>query len=344
MVGFVSFVVMFSLLVFVHELGHFVVAKLARVRVDEFGFGYPPRLARLGEWRGTVISINALPFGGFVRMHEDDPSAEGSLASKGRTIRALVYVSGALMNLVLAMVLYSAVYMLGTPMPVDRPGAGIYVVSPGSPAEIAGFRPGDNIVSINGVEVQDVQQAIGLIRDNLGQSTEFAIERDGQVLPAMSVTPRLDPPPNEGALGVALDLPLEKRYHPVWQAVPLGVRSTFYVVGGIFEGIRAAIRRQLPFQVTGIVGIYTMTTEVARTGLAQLLQFAAYLSTNLFLLNLLPLPALDGGRLVFVLLEWIRGGRRVPPEKEGIVHAIGMALLIGLMLVVTFFDVMRFYG
>jgi len=134
MVGVFSFVIVFSVLIFVHELGHFAAAKLNGVRVEEFGFGYPPRLVSFGVWRGTEITLNALPIGGFVRMSEDDPTQPGSLARKSWRVRALVYSAGALMNLLLAMILYSVTFMVGALTPVDAPGAGIYYVVPSSPA------------------------------------------------------------------------------------------------------------------------------------------------------------------------------------------------------------------
>ena len=344
MSGFLSFVLVFGVLVFVHELGHFTVAKLSGVQVDEFGFGYPPRLMKLGTWRGTAITVNLLPIGGFVRMSEDDPSEPASLARKGRGTRALVYVAGALMNVVLAVMLYSITFMLGSLQPVDGPGAGVYVVTPGSPAEQVGIMPGDTIVTIDGQSIDDPQQAVDMIGARVGDPIEVVVRRDGALLEPIVVTPRTNPPPNEGALGVALDEPLGVRTYPMWEAIPLGIRATWGAVQSLFYGIQAAIRGQLPFQVTGVIGIYHITTEVAKTGLVRLLEFTAWLSLNFFLVNLLPLPALDGGRLIFVVLEWVRGGRRVSPEKEGLVHAIGMLVLLALMVVVTVADYMRYFG
>jgi regulator of sigma E protease len=341
MTGFLSFFVVFSLLVFVHEFGHFAAAKLAGVSVEEFGFGYPPRLISLGRWRGTRISINALPFGGFVRMNEDDPTVEGSLATKSRSVRALVLSAGAIMNLVLAIVLFSITFMLGAPTPVEGPGAGIYLVAPRSPAHEVGMVPGDTIVSIGGIEVTDVDQAIDMIQASLDEPIEIQWRREGQLMEPATVTPRGDPPPNEGALGVALGPPLVRVTYPVWEAIPMGVRTSFSVVGAIYEALRDAIAGRVAFEVSGPVGIYQHTTEAAQTGLARLLEFTGLLSVNLFLLNLLPLPALDGGRLVFVALEWVRGGRRVPPEKEGLVHFVGLVLLVMLMVLVTYVDVRR---
>lgn len=346
MIGFLSFVIVFSLLVFVHEFGHFITAKLAGVRVEEFGFGYPPRLVDLGTWQGTRITLNALPVGGFVRMNEDDPTAEGSLARKSRAVRAIVLAAGALMNLLLAIILYSSSFMLGALTPVEAPGAGIYYVAPQSPAEAAGLRPGDTILEIDGEKIQDVDEAVEIISENVGQSITLVVRREGNVLSPVRVTPRQDPPPNEGALGVALDLPLVRERYPVWEAVPKGFVAVYNTIRTVFYTIRAAIRQDLPvpLQVTGPIGIYRETVEVAKTGLERLIEFTGFLSLNLFLINLLPLPALDGGRLLFVVLEWLRGGKKVPPEKEALVHAIGMAVLLAFMLVITYFDYQRYFG
>jgi len=343
MVGFVSFIIVFGLLIFVHELGHFMAAKLFGVRVEEFGFGYPPRLLKLGQWRETEITLNALPLGGFVRMWETDTSVPESLANKPRGVRALVYTAGSLMNIALAAVLFSVTFMAGTLVPTEGPGAGIYYVSPNSPADEAGLRPGDTILRINAEEIADAQEAVGIIRSNLGQPIEITVRRGDRPLPPITLTPRADPPPEEGAVGVALDLPLVRQSFPVWRAVPMGLRATVNSVLGIFYGIRAAIRGQVPLEVSGPIGIYQTTAEVAKTGWERLMEFTGFLSVNLFLVNLLPLPALDGGRLIFILLEWVRRGKRVPPEKEGLVHALGMVALLAVMAFVTYLDFQRYF-
>lgn len=344
MTGFLSFVIVFSLLIFVHELGHFLAAKLFGVRVIEFGFGYPPRIATIGRWRETEITINALPVGGFVNMAEDDPTIKGGLASKSIGARALVFGAGSLMNLMLAFALFVVTFVAGAPTPVDAPGAGIYRVDPASPAQSVGLRPGDNIAEIDGIAIEDYEQATDLIKERAGQSMELLIERNEKMLPTLSVTPRLNPPDGQGALGIVIGQPIERVAYPIWEAIPMGLRTTVGAMRGMYDGIMAMIRRQLPFEVSGPVGIYRETTLRAETGFSHLTEFAAFLSLNLFLLNLLPLPALDGGRLVFVLLEWLRGGRRIPPEKEGMVHAMGMAALLLMMVVVTYFDIVRYYG
>jgi regulator of sigma E protease len=159
----------------------------------------------------------------------------------------------------------------------------------------------------------------------------------------MVMTPRVNPPP-EGAIGVSLGPPLVRKQYPIWEAVPLGLRASWGTVRGMYLGIRAALRKEMPFQISGPIGIYQTTTEVAKTGVDRLIEFTAFLSLNLFLVNLLPLPALDGGRLIFIALEFVRRGRRIAPEKEGFVHALGMLVIIMVMLVVTFFDYQRYFG
>ncbi|NLT74079.1 MAG: RIP metalloprotease RseP [Chloroflexi bacterium] len=344
MIPVLSFVVIFSLLILVHELGHFLTAKATGVTVEEFGFGYPPRLIKFGEWRGTELTLNMLPFGGFVRMHEDDPDAPGGLSGRSRKVRALVFSAGSIANLILAIVLFTSLYLLGALTPVERPGAGIYYVSPGSPAQEAGIAVGDTILSIEGETVDDVSEAVALIQAGVGKPIQMSLSRDGRALDSITVIPRVNPPLGEGALGVALDLPLERRSYSLAEAVPMGFRTTINTVRAIYLSLRSALLGEVAFELSGPVGIYQHTAQAARSGLEDLIELTAMLSVNLFMLNLLPLPALDGGRLVFVLLEWIRGGRRIPAEKEGMVHLAGMAVLIVLMLAVTYADIRRLLG
>ncbi len=344
MTGFLSFIVIFSLLIFVHELGHLLAAKATGVYVEEFGFGYPPRLARLGEWRGTAITLNWIPFGGFVRMHEDEPGVAGGLAGKSRKVRAFVFAAGSLMNLLLAIVLFTVLFLVGALTPVDKAGAGIYFVAPDSPAEMAGITVGDTILSIGGEPVDDVNEAVALIQASLGQQVEIVLSRNGQILEPVVVTPRLNPPEDEGSLGVALDLPLERQAYSLGEAIPRGLQTTWRMVQGLYLALRSAISGETALELSGPVGIYQHTAQAARSGIEQLIELTGMLSVNLFMLNLLPLPALDGGRLIFVLLEWIRGGRRVPAEKEGLVHLVGMMLLIAAMALVTYADIRKLIG
>jgi len=344
MTGALAFILVFGVLVFVHEFGHFIAARLAGVQVDEFGFGFPPRLARLGNWRGTDITLNWLPIGGFVRLIEEDPNNPRSLSAKSWWARTLVHTAGPFMNVLLAMGLFSATYLMGTQVQVDEPGAGIVMVAPGSPAEAAGLQPYDNIIAINGEPIDSSDEVVAIIHERLGEPTEFVIERNGTTLEPIVITPRVNAPVNEGAVGISLHLPFERKQYPIWQAAPMGARATWYTLENMIGSIGAAVRREMDLEVTGVIGIYTMTNQAAQTGMSYLLQFAAALSVNLFVLNMLPLPALDGGKLVFIAIELLRGGRRVPPEKEGLVHAIGMLLLLVLMVGITVVDYFRFIG
>ncbi len=343
MTAFISFVLILGVLVALHEFGHFIVATSNGVQVDEFGFGYPPRLCKLFTWRGTLFTLNALPLGGFVRMAEDNPEVPGSLASKRRLVRAAVYSAGPLMNVLLAGILFSVTYMAGSLEPYEGPGAGVYGVSVRSPAESAGIAAGDNITSINGQQITEPSQVSEIVNANLGQPITVTLERNGKELAPVSLVPRESPPEGEGAMGVAIDLPLHNVTYSVWEAVPLGFRATYLTVRNLFTTIAAAFRKEVSFEVTGPIGMYRMTEQISKTGVIRLVEFAGYLSVNFAFVNLLPLPALDGGRLLFVFLEWVRRGRKIPPEKEGLVHTLGFVALIALMAVITVSDYIRYF-
>ncbi|MHB9032965.1 MAG: M50 family metallopeptidase [Anaerolineae bacterium] len=341
--GIISFIVILGVLVFLHEFGHFIVAKSSGVQVDEFGFGFPPRVLKLFTWRGTTFTMNALPIGGFVKMAEDNPEVPNSLASKRRLVRAGVYIAGPIMNVLLAAILFAISYSAGTLEPYQGPGAGVYGVSVNSPAEAAGIEAGDNIISINGQTITDPNQVSEITSKNLGSPITIIVDRNGKQLAPITLVPRVSPPAGEGAIGISVDLPLHVVSYPVWKAVPLGFRATYYSVRNLFMLIAAAFRHQAVFQVSGPIGIYRVTQQVAKTGLVPLVEFAGFLSINFAIVNLLPLPALDGGRLLFVIIEWLRRGRKIPPEKEGLVHTLGFIALLALMAVITVIDYIRYY-
>jgi len=341
MVGFLSFVILFGVVVFVHELGHFAVGKLARVRVDEFGFGYPPRLFTLGTWGGTTYTINAIPIGGFVKMGEEDDSRPDTMANQAWWVRAAAYLAGPVMNLVLALVCFLAVSMFGQQLLSGR--VIIEQIAANSPAQSAGLQVGDYIVSVNGAEVDSSAELTELVARSVGAETSLGIERGGQRL-TVSLVPRVNPPAGEGAMGVGInmtDIQATTVRYPLVQAVPLALRQTVGMVRALVEGLVGMVRGTVPAEVTGPVGLYQFTGEVAKTGWANLTSLAALVSINLFVLNLLPIPPLDGFRLLLILVELLRGGRRVAPHTEGVVNAVGMLLLLALMAVVSYHDVAR---
>jgi len=339
---FISFVGVLAVLVVAHELGHFLTAKAFGVKVLEFGFGYPPRIfgIRRGE---TLYSINLLPLGGFVKMEgEVDPTSPRSLASKGTGTRFIVMAAGAFMNTLLPIVIFSALFMV--PQKTLAGDVVVQAVAQDSPAQRAGIQEGDRILKVDGRPVENNADLSYLITLNLGARTAFQVQRGNAVLVFYTV-PRWKPPEGQGATGITvqtLNLHEVSHRYPPWVAVP----KAFQKLGDVLVLAKNEIARWIMgssrVQLAGPVGIAQMTGEVARAGgIVPLLEFTALLSINLAIMNILPLPALDGGRIFFVVIEWVRRGKRIPPEREGLVHMIGFALLIALAVVITFFDVLR---
>jgi len=341
-----SFVLVMSLLVFAHELGHFLVAKRNHIVVEEFAFGFPPRLVKLGERGGTVYSINAIPFGGYVRMRgEDDPSLPGSFASASKLARTATLLAGATMNFIVAIALFTAMTMITGVPDANRPGALIGGVAPGSPAEQAGLRTGDRIVAAGAAALMSAGDLKTYTDSHLGEPIVYRIERGAAGAGApqsleFTIVPRVNPPPNQGALGVQIGL----AYRParVWEALGAGVGMTGEIIAMTFLVPATLIREGRPISEAGFmgpVGIAAATGEVVRSALAvdsilPILSFVALLSAALGITNLLPIPALDGGRLLFVLVEAIRG-KRVEPAQESLVHMVGFGMLLLLVGVIT---------
>ena len=383
--GWLLIVPVLAFLVFVHELGHFVAAKKFGIKVLEFGFGFPPRLwgIRRGE---TIYSINAIPLGGFVRMlGEEDPTDERSFARQAIWKRVVVLCAGSFMNFVTPLVIFTIIFMLPQQVPVGQ----VFVtgVAPGSPAQLAGIRAGDQILSINGERVRFHGDLIAEVETRLGAETSLTIRRgsivpglggspDSSVVETVSVVPRMNPPSLTVVETVAdpeseVSLRDARRYNV---RLAIGDTMTQGSVGVMIgtSNVRLVEERQPPLDAmgdaagqivdvltltkngfqrwagggpdpgfTGPIGIAQVTGEVAEIGVGPFFQLVAFISISLGIINILPIPALDGGRLLFVLIEWARGGKRVSPQKEGMVHLIGFAVLIGLIAVVSFFDITR---
>jgi regulator of sigma E protease len=331
-----------AVLILAHELGHFATAKAFGVRVEEFGLGFPPRLfgIRRGE---TLYSLNAIPLGGFTKMAgEEDPKVERSLASKGVGTRIIVLSAGSIMNALLPLLLFSIAFMV--PHDVVIGEVLVEEVAPNSPAEAAGIEVGDIVLSVNNEPVYSVSDLQRNIHLNLGNEITMIIRHSDSTTEEVQIIPRWNPPEEEGATGIAvstLNPTVVSQHYPFWEAIPMGASEcieTFVLFKN--EIIRIFIGAT-SFQVAGPVGIAQMTGEVAKAGISPLLEFAGFISINLALINIFPLPALDGGRIVFVLVEWVRRGKRVSPKTEGLVHAIGFALLMAAILAITFQDIAR---
>ena len=372
-------------LVFVHELGHYLAAKRFGIKVLEFGFGFPPRLfgVKYGE---TVYSINAIPLGGFVRLlGEEDPTDERSFARQSVLRRTIVLCAGSFMNFLTPIVIFTVLFVL----PQDVPVGTVHVtgVAPGSPAQQAGIRAGDQVTAINGERVRNHYELVEQIMVNLGAEVELTLRRgsivtgmsvspDSSVVETVTVVPRINPPELEVVETVTdpdtqVSLRDARRYNVRLQPGDTMTQGSVGVMIGtsnvrlvkesqsVLDAGQNALGRMLDILVltknsfhrwiaggpdpglTGPIGIAQVTGEVAEVGVFPFFELVAVISISLGLINILPIPALDGGRLMFVLIEWARRGRRISPQREGLVHVIGFAILIGLIVVVSFFDISR---
>ncbi|MBN1369968.1 MAG: RIP metalloprotease RseP [Dehalococcoidaceae bacterium] len=345
LITLLAFLFVLALVIIAHELGHFGAAKGFGIKVEEFGIGFPPRLITVQRGE-TLYSLNAIPLGGFTKMAgEEDPNIERSLASQKPWKRLVVLSAGSVMNFLLPFLLISIALMI--PHQAVYSDVNIVEISPGSPAQSAGLQPGDRLLAINGREIESLIDVNRYIQLNLGKEISMVYERTGSEY-VTSLVPRWKPPEDQGSIGVALkaeNIEVVSQSLPFWEAIPQGVRETFETLVLFKNSILSLLTGAAPAGgVTGPVGIAQLTGEVARAGVSPLLEFAAFLSINLGIINLLPLPALDGGRIMFVLLEWIRKGKKISPKKEGLVHLAGFILLMLLMLAVTVQDLARIIG
>lgn len=340
----IPFVIAIAALIIVHELGHFFSAKICKIKVQEFGIGFPPRLARLFKWGETEFTLNWIPLGGFVRpLGENDPEVAGGLAAANPWARLFVLVSGPAMNLLAAVLIYAFIFLqLGKP---DLNRVQIMDVSANSPAQTAGLEPGDIVLSVNGEQINNTGELHDLIYANLGKLIEISYERDGRVF-TTSLVPR-DPPPDSGAIGIAMGNPLvpinpAEAIFVGGQAVYDQASALISLPGRIISGEASADEGRL----VGYKGMYDIYTEVREADSApdstlppgiNTLSFFASISVSLGLLNLLPVPALDGGRILFTLPE-ILFKKRIPQAYENVVNAVGLALLLLLIVYINLQD------
>jgi regulator of sigma E protease len=412
-----------GILVIIHELGHFVTARVLGIRVEEFGIGFPPRLFAIRH-NNLDYSLNWLPIGGFVRIlgENGDSDAPDSFGRAAAWKRIIVLAAGSFMNLLLALLLFIGLGLFGEPVP-DSTQVGFASIVTSSPASAAHLQAGDLLLSVDGTPVSDINAARDTLNNNRGRQINLIISRNGQEM-QVPVTLRQGPDPalgvsleaavspirvadvqagtpaaaaglqtgdiiktvnghqadstltfaqamdqvksgtatitverngtlvpltaevaNSGLEGWSYRLPTHTVTYPPLESIGRGFSRTGDLLRRIPEGLATVVAGLFSGQseagvLSGPVGIAQLTGEVAtEQGASGLITLTALLGINLFLINLLPLPALDGGRLLFILIELLRGGRKIAPEKEGMVHLIGMGLLLLLMVVITFFDV-----
>lgn len=358
MITAIIFIIVLAVLILVHEFGHFIVAKRAGMRVDEFGFGFPPRIwgIKKGE---TIYSINAIPFGGFVKIFGEDGEAKdnpGSFSSKPAHKRFNVVAAGVVMNFLLAAFLLMFSNFMGLrigiaddqsiPAEVRDLQVQIIQVAKNSPADVAGLRLLDEIKGFrlpdgtvkNTSATKDVQDTALAYS---GQTVTVLIKRGGQNL-EKDVQFRKDPPQGQGAMGVALastGLVSYPWYESIWRGVYNAVIGTFNIIIGFYLLFKTLIfNGTLIGDVSGPIGIATLTGQAARISVSYLIQFVALISLNLAVLNFIPFPALDGGRAVLLGIEKLRG-KALAKKTEGLINSVGFSLLIALMIYVTIKDI-----
>lgn len=340
-----AFLPILSLMMFVHEFGHFLTARLAGITVQEFGFGLPPRLWGFRR-NGMIYSINWIPFGAFVKMlGEEDPTAPGSFASKPHWVRALVLIAGSAMNFVLAVLAFSMVYIVGVPrMAADGP-VQLAQIAPDSPAASAGLQAGDVIVTFDG-QPTNVQSFRDATQQHLDQPVSLGVRRGNAAPFEVTLTPRSNPPQGQGAIGIVLDANELARSNPL-AALGMGFEQTTRAVGATFMIPKLLIEGAIApsdARLIGLPGMASLTSEAVDYAVNTGFWYPVFVLTGLFsaglsVANMLPIPALDGGRLFFVLLEWVRG-RRVPPEREAAYHFIGIVVLLTLMVIISLNDIL----
>ncbi len=365
----IVFILILALLVLVHEFGHFIAAKRNGVRVEEFGFGFPPRLFGIKKGE-TLYSINALPIGGFVKLYGEEYFELERKRSKLRTTnyelqtkafvykhplqKAIIIIAGVVGNFLLGWVLISYLFTQGVPTPINK--VLVEKVQTNSPAQSAGLKKNDIITSlippttptapttpISPIPLTSSSDLIALSKKYAGQPVIVRVERNGKTFEVM-LTPRAKPPQGEGPLGIVITSFIEKKY-PWYKAPFYGLVEAFNITKKIgVELVRTLVQvatfNKPSVEVAGPVGIARYTGQAIKFGKNAVLELIALLSLNLAIINILPFPALDGGRLVFVIYEWITK-RRVNHKVEQYVNLFGIMVLLSLAALITVNDIMK---
>ncbi|MEK7669243.1 MAG: RIP metalloprotease RseP [Patescibacteria group bacterium] len=360
------FLIVLGILVFIHELGHFLVAKKAGVRVDEFGFGYPPRALKLGKKWGTLFTLNWIPFGGFVKIfgenYEDDFSSSSDFKNLNFTKiskkwQATILAAGVVFNILFAWLLFSLGFLIGLPTSVENdfgaevknPALTIVDIVPNSPAQISGLKTGDKIKEISSVNKNVLKELKPeAVSDFINKSSGrilMEIDRGGEIL-NFNILPDVGIVEGKKIIGINMDI-VGILSLPIHKAIYQGGKTTFNImhltVFGIGNLIKDAIKGDADMtNIAGPVGIIGLVGDASRLGFAYLLTFTALISINLAIINLVPFPALDGGRILFVIIEGIIK-RPINPKFAQIANTAGFALLIALMLFITYRDILRLF-
>ncbi|MEK7628756.1 MAG: M50 family metallopeptidase [Patescibacteria group bacterium] len=352
-------IIILIVLIVVHEFGHFLAARLLGVTVEEFGVGYPPRAFTFGVRGGTEYTLNWMPFGGFVRLRDENGTEEdagrriGSFAQASRWRQALILIAGVVANAFFGWVLYTGGFMTGMPVEVSdaTEGARLIVseILPGSPAYRSGLAPGDEIKSMTdarGPAELTPQSVVAFVRERAGQELSIVYVRDGTETQttAIPVHAVLANAPGDPALGAGLLLIAEKRL-PFFAAAKESFSHTWYAFSIVVSRLGSLVKDAVfgnanITALVGPVGLASAVGDAAAHGLGQLFALAALVSINLAVINLIPIPALDGGRLFFVGIEAVMR-KKIPMRIAHVANAVGFTLILVLMVLVTYGDIIR---
>ena len=347
------FVIALSVLVLVHEFGHFFAAKITGVKVEEFGLGLPPRIVGK-KFGGTLWSLNWLPIGGFCKLEGEDLTDKKYLKSKSSFLnknpwqKALIVLGGVLMNLVLAVVIFTTVYsVLGVPTETNQ--VKIVEINKNSPAEKAGLKIGDIILSVGAQGIAPVQVKTPNELKYKGKNVDLSIGNGLKPFRTVDLEVRANPPAGEGSMGVAISNTemVKPRWFEFYKGIGAGFKEAYFwgkiIATGVGQMIGGLVMGKVPKDVSGPIGMYEATSSINKNqGLLAVIHFFGIVSVNLAVVNVLPFPALDGGRIIFVLYELITR-KKANQKFEAMVNNIGMLILLSMIVLITAGDVMRIF-
>ncbi|MFA5828291.1 MAG: M50 family metallopeptidase [Candidatus Shapirobacteria bacterium] len=342
------FIIALSILVLVHEFGHYFAAIKTGVKVEEFGLGLPPRIVGK-KFGGTIFSLNWLPIGGFCKLYGEDGDGKGGVAfnNKKPWQKMMVVLGGVLMNLVLAIAIFSFVYSVSG-VPTDIKVVKIIGITGGSPAEMAGLKEGDSVVEVEGKPVFSAREMTDEVAKYKGQEISLEVE-SLKVEREVKVFVRENPPAGEGGMGVTVSntemVPM--KWYEIHKGIGAGFREAYYwgkIIGsGVIGMVSELFQGRVPKDVSGPIGMFQATSSIKQNqGMLAVVHFFAIVSVNLAVVNILPFPALDGGRIIFVVYEMIFR-KRVNQKFETAINNFGMVVLLFLIFLITAGDVVRIF-
>jgi len=346
MLTIVAFIFVFSILIFFHEFGHFIAAKASGVKVYKFAFGFGPRI--LGFTKNqTEYVICLIPLGGYVKMagemgqesvketSEEIPE-EQRFDKKSLGIRALIVALGPFMNIATAVVIFSFIFFInGIPVVTNS----VSTVIENGPAEQAGIYSGDKIIAINSIKMEEPKRIANIINESSGEELQITLDREGEIIDVF-IIPEYDDNYKKGLIGITFEVSVEKIN--IFSAFLKGLMTTGNIIKLIFSNTIEMITGKVPIEIAGPLGIAQMTGEAAKLGFLNLLYFTAILSIFIGLFNLLPIPILDGGHIIILAIEKLRG-KPLEAEKINFMYLIGISLMIIIFVIATYKDILRFF-